>query len=148
MAALLPGDERPEQVPDQDEAEVRRLGPAPHASAPSRKLGDRSGGFTAEDALGGSDAGVIEDPDFLLRPAEPPPEASEWFSDPEVTVAGFDEPEPGELVTTEAFEDAAGDEEPAATSEAEGPDGRRRIEDDEDIDSELVVKLIDGLNSL
>lgn len=133
---------------DQEEAEVRQLGPAPDVSAPSRRLSGRSGGFTPEDALGGSNAGVIEDPDFFLRPAEPPPEASEWFSDPEVAVTGFDEPEPGELVTTEAFEDEAGDEEPAAPAKDEGPDGRRRVEDDEDIDSELVAKLIDGLNSL
>lgn len=119
-------------------------GEAPSAS--QRAVGWMGSSFTPEDAEGGLGA-VIEDPEFFLRPAEPPPEASEWFSDPEPSVTSFDEPGPGELMSREALEDPARTQAP---TERQGDDSidRKRVEDDGDIDAELVAKLIDGLNSL
>ena len=119
-------------------------GKAPSAS--QRAVGWMGSSFTPEDAEGGLGA-VIEDPEFFLRPVEPPPEASEWFSDPEPAVASFDEPAPGELMSREALENPAGAQAPAEGRDDDSND-RRRVEDDEDIDAELVAKLIDGLNSL
>jgi len=88
---------------------------------------------------------------------EPPPEASQWFSDPDPAVTSFDEPGPGELMSREALEDPAGGQAPADAPD-DGTDDRKRsaggsrktkrVEEDEEIDSELVAKLIDGLNSL
>ena len=114
------------------------------ASGRQRAIGWSGSSFTPEDAEGG---GVIDDPEFFLRPVEPPPEASEWFSDPQPAVTNFDEPAPGELVSREVLEDPIG-----TLTAAEGPDegsnNPRRVEVEEEIDSELVSKLIDGLNSL
>ena len=125
----------------------RGLLPDADASSEGRRRVGRSGSsFTPEDAEGAS-GGVIEDPEFFLRPVEPPPEASQWFSDPEPSVTSFDEPGPGELMSREALEDPVGTQAPAEGQD-DGSDDRRRVEDDDEIDSELVAKLIDGLNSL
>ena len=115
-------------------------------SASPPAIGLSGSSFTPEDAEGSS-GGVIEDPEFFLRPVDPPPEASQWFSDPEPSVASFDEPGPGELMSHEALEDPVGTQAPAEGQD-EVADDRRRVEDDDEIDAELVAKLIDGLNSL
>jgi len=132
----------------------RGLGPSTASGEGRRGFGWSGSSFTPEDASG---AGVIEDPEFFLLPVEPPPEASQWFSDPDPAVTSFDEPGPGELMSREALEDPAGGQAPADAPD-DGSDDRKRsaggsrktkrVEEDEEIDSELVAKLIDGLNSL
>ncbi|CAN5533741.1 hypothetical protein BH20ACT21_BH20ACT21_16110 [soil metagenome] len=141
----------------------RGLGPSAASGEGRRGFGWSGSSFTPEDASG---AGVIEDPEFFLLPVEPPPEASQWFSDPDPAVTSFDEPGPGELMSREALEDPAGGQAPADAPD-DGSDDRKRsggsrktklsaggsrktkrVEEDEEIDSELVAKLIDGLNSL
>jgi hypothetical protein len=126
----------------------RGLGPGADASAESlRQSGWSGSGFTPEDVPGATETGVIEDPEFFLRPVQPPPEASQWFSDPEASVTSFDEPGPGELISHDVLDDPVdADKDPDKEREHSGE--RRRVEDDDEIDTELVAKLIDGLHSL
>jgi hypothetical protein len=50
-------------------------------------------------------------------------------------------------MSRETLEDPVDTQSPAEGQD-DGADDRRRVEDDDEIDSELVAKLIDGLNSL
>ncbi len=130
-----------------------QLEPGGEPSAASQQaIGWSGSSFTPEDAEGAT-GGVIEDPEFFLRPADPPPEASEWFADPDSAVMSFDEPGPGELSSYGvSLENPAPPQSPTGELDEDSTDDladdRRGVEDDGDIDAELVAKLIDGLNSL